>query len=132
MKPSLPLRILAVSLLLGGHALGGTTVPDAPQSAPSPSPAREAEPTARWALGATAYMYFVPSDTDYAQPTATADHGALHLEARYNYEELLTGSAWVGYNWSGGDELWWALTPMIGGVFGRINGIAPIGKLFAL
>ena len=59
------------------------------------------------------------------QPTFTADRGWLHLEARYNYEALDTGSAWVGYNFSGGDKLAWELTPMIGGVFGDTTGVAP-------
>ena len=52
------------------------------------------------------------------QPTFTADRDWLHLEARYNYEALDTGSAWVGYNFSGGETLAWEFTPMIGGVFG--------------
>ena len=39
------------------------------------------------------------------QPTITADYGWLHLEARYNYEGLDTGSAWIGYNFSVGDKL---------------------------
>ena len=58
----------------------------------------------------------------------TADRGWLHLEGRYNYEDLHTGSAWFGYNLSGGDTLAWEVTPMMGGVFGRTNGIAPGGK----
>ena len=59
------------------------------------------------------------------QPTFTADRGWLHLEARYNYEALDTGSAWVGYNFSGGEKLAWEFTPMLGGVFGDTTGIAP-------
>src|SRR5262249_10290841 len=34
-------------------------------------------------------------------------------------------SAWVGYNFSGGDRLAWELTPMLGGVLGDTTGIAP-------
>src|SRR5262249_52978266 len=45
--------------------------------------------------------------------------------ARYNYEALDTASAWVGYNFSGGEKLAWELTPMLGGVFGETTGIAP-------
>jgi hypothetical protein len=67
----------------------------------------------------------VPDDRDYAQPTITADRGWLHLEARYNYEALDTGSAWVGYNLGGGEKLAWEFTPMLGGVFGDTAGIAP-------
>ena len=79
----------------------------------------------RWSFAASAYTYVVPDDHDYVQPTVTADRGWLHLEARYNYEALDTGSAWVGYNFSGGETLAWEFTPMIGGVFGDTTGIAP-------
>ncbi len=48
---------------------------------------------------------FPPEDTDYGQPTVTADHGALHLEARYNDEGIGTGSAWVGWNVGVGEQL---------------------------
>ena len=67
----------------------------------------------------------MPDDRDYVQPTVTADRGWLHLEARYNYEALDTASVWVGYNFSGGEKLVWELTPMLGGVFGDTNGVAP-------
>jgi hypothetical protein len=69
--------------------------------------------------------YFVPDSREYVQPTFTADRGWLHLEARYNYEDLDTGSAWVGYNFGGGETLSWALTPMLGGVLGNTTGVAP-------
>jgi hypothetical protein len=77
-----------------------------------------------WAFSASAAGYFA-EDGHYAQPTFTADHRRLHLEARYNYEALETGSVWVGCNFSGGEALSWELTPMLGGVFGAAAGIAP-------
>ncbi|HEX9251189.1 MAG TPA: hypothetical protein VF870_03055, partial [Ignavibacteriaceae bacterium] len=36
-----------------------------------------------------------------------------------------TASVWVGYNIFGGDEFEYFVTPMIGGAFGRTNGITP-------
>ena len=69
--------------------------------------------------------YIVPHTPVYAQPTLTADYAWLHLEGRYNYESLDTGSLWLGYNLSVGERLTLAFTPMIGGVFGAINGVAP-------
>jgi hypothetical protein len=78
-----------------------------------------------WSFSVTAYTYIIPDDRDYVQPTITADRNRLHLEARYNYEALDTGSAWVGYNFSGGETLAWEFTPMLGGVFGDTNGVAP-------
>lgn len=79
----------------------------------------------KWEFSLSAYTYFVPDDHEYVQPTLTADHGALHLEARYNYEALDTGSLFVGCNFSWGEKLTLELTPMIGGVFGEVNGVAP-------
>jgi hypothetical protein len=78
-----------------------------------------------WSFAASAYTYFVPDDREYVQPTFTADRRWLHLEARYNYEALDTASAWLGYNFSGGETVTWELTPMLGGVFGDTTGIAP-------
>ncbi len=78
-----------------------------------------------WSFSVSAYTYIVPDDREYVQPTITADRDWLHLEARYNYENLDTGSAWIGYNFSGGKKLAWEFTPMLGGVFGDTTGIAP-------
>ena len=69
--------------------------------------------------------FIVPEDVSYANPTFTADRDWLHLEARYNYEGIRTGSLWTGYNFSAGKNLALKVTPMIGGVFGRIAGVAP-------
>jgi hypothetical protein len=79
----------------------------------------------KWAFSASANLYLVPESREFVQPTFTADHGWLHLEARYNYEDLETGSAWAGYNFGGGQKLEWEFTPMLGGVFGNTTGIAP-------
>ena len=65
------------------------------------------------------------TDQSYVDPVFTADHEWLHLEARYNYENLHTGSVWVGYKFTAGKKLVLDVTPMIGGVFGRTTGIAP-------
>ena len=78
-----------------------------------------------WAFSASAFFYFVPDDKDFLMPVVTADRGRLHLEARYNYEDLDTGSGWIGCILGGGDELAWAFTPMLGAVFGSTNGIGP-------
>ena len=67
----------------------------------------------------------MPDDVNYGDPVFTADRKWLHLEARYNYEDLHTGSLWAGYNFSWGKNLVVDVTPMLGAVFGRTNGIAP-------
>jgi hypothetical protein len=123
-----PGTITAVLFLL----LGQVPAPPAPDQPPIESPAASSaapqsadEAPRRWSFSAAAYAYFIPDQRDYIQPTVTADRGRLHLEARYNYEAHETGSAWVGYNFKSGEELSLELTPMLGGVFGDTNGIAP-------
>jgi len=82
-----------------------------------------------WSFSASAYTYILPDNNDYVQPTFTADRGILHLEARYNYEAPDTGSAWIGFNFSVGEEVSFELTPMLGAVFGDTTGVAPGYKL---
>ena len=108
--------VIALAILLAGDAASAQT---------ANPPAAAAADDRSWSFYASAYTYFVPDDDNYVQPTVTADRGRLHLEARYNYENLETGSAWVGVNFGGGDTLEWAFTPMLGGVFGDTTGIAP-------
>ena len=78
-----------------------------------------------WSGAASAYLYLIPEDSDYLQPTASADRGRLHLEARYNYEDRETGSLWAGYTLRGSREVAIEFTPMVGGVFGATDGVAP-------
>jgi hypothetical protein len=78
-----------------------------------------------WAFTITVDGYIVPNDQSYVDPIFTADRKWLHLEARYNYENLRTGSAWIGYNLHTGKTLKLNITPMLGAVFGRTDGIAP-------
>jgi hypothetical protein len=115
--------LIVVSLLCAEGAIGQIATND-PASTNSPPPAIEEE-TEKWSCSATLMGYLVPDSRDYVQPTITADRGWLHLEARYNYEDLETGSTWVGYNFGGGEKLAWEFTPMLGGVFGNTTGIAP-------
>jgi hypothetical protein len=78
-----------------------------------------------WAYSATGMYYFLPNQSDFLLAIATADRGQLHLEARYNYEALDTGSLFAGWKFSGGEALSWDLTPILGAVFGATQGIAP-------
>jgi len=80
--------------------------------------------TKRWAISADLNTYFIPDNT-FLLPVIRADKAALHLEARYNYEDFHTFSAWAGYNFSGGKKLQYTITPMLGGVIGNSNGVAP-------
>jgi hypothetical protein len=78
-----------------------------------------------WECALSISTYLVQNGRDYANPNLVADRGWLHLEARYNYEAIKTGSLWLGYNFSFGKKLTLEGTPMLGGVFGDITGIAP-------
>lgn len=78
-----------------------------------------------WSFYASAFGYMVPQGPSYVSPVLTADRRSLHIEARYNYESLETGSFWLGRNFSFGSKIKLELTPMAGGVFGKSNGVAP-------
>jgi hypothetical protein len=106
-----------MALALSDSACGQTT------NAMTTLPVEVAPPP--WSLSASAYGYLIPNSRDYINPNFSADRGWLHLEARYNYEALETGSLWVGYNFSTGENLVFDITPQIGGVFGNLTGIAP-------
>ena len=77
--------------------------------------------TSEWKFEFETDLYF--TDPFVFLPIFIADRGNLHLETRYNYEDIKTASAWVGYNIIGRDELEYFITPMVGGAFGRTNGI---------
>ena len=117
--------ILSAAVLCAGCAWGQTNATIVLAATNSVPPAIETEAESKWSFSASAYTYIVPDSREYVQPTLTADRDWLHLEARYNYEALDTGSAWIGYNFSVGEKLSLEFTPMLGGVFGNTTGIAP-------
>jgi hypothetical protein len=118
LKAMQQLGVLAVVVLLGRQALGQGTASGTPPQ--PPDAARN-----RWAHNLTVDGYMIPNNQSYVNPVLTANRSWLHLEARYNYENLRTGSLWIGYNVSAGKKLVLNVTPMIGGVFGRTTGVAP-------
>ena len=79
--------------------------------------------TSEWNFGVETDFYF--TDPFVFLPIVTANNGKVHLETRYNYEDLKTFSGWVGYNFFDGDEFEYFITPMVGGAVGSTNGIAP-------
>jgi len=89
-----------------------------------PSATLNESPDKRWSFSAAASIYVLP-DMEYVQPTIIANRNWLHLEARYNYESLDTGSAWFGVNFAGGKTVEWEFIPLLGGVFGDTTGVAP-------
>ena len=87
--------------------------------------------TDKWSLYFNLSGYLVPHDRSYASPVFSADHNNIHLAARYNYEDKDTGSFWLGYNFTCGDNVVLEVTPMVGGVLGNTAGVAP-GYMAAL
>ncbi|HEY2796478.1 MAG TPA: hypothetical protein VGK26_01200 [Thermoanaerobaculia bacterium] len=120
MRPAARLAWAAATLLRAAVAVA--------QPSPVPRPTEPAAPpAAEWEFSASTYVYVVPEDRDYASATVTGDRGAFHLEARYNYEGLDTGSLWAGANFEFGkaESVTFEITPMVGGVFGHVHGVAP-------
>jgi hypothetical protein len=52
-------------------------------------------------LGAS---FYIIKDDFFVLPVYQVNKDWLHLEARYNYEDRNTFSAWFGYNFSGGNK----------------------------
>ena len=113
-----PFAALAVVLLLFASAA-------AAQSGPSTAIVKPPPTADSWSFTTYIDGYIAPHSSFLASPVFTADHDHLHLEARYGYEDRYLGSLWTGYNLSGGANLKWALTPMVGVVFGQRTGVAP-------
>jgi hypothetical protein len=78
----------------------------------------------KWDFSLAGNIYLLPDDT-YFNPVFSAGHNHLHLEARYNYEDLRTASVFGGYHFSTGVRVELNATPILGVVFGNTNGLAP-------
>ena len=111
-KPLLALAMIAQATL----AAAGNEVSTEPLAA-------DAEPT--WNFSITAYPTQVRGGDNFTSGVGIAERGPLHLEARYNYEAVGARSAFVGWNFSGGETLTWKLTPMLGGGWGDIQAVIP-------
>jgi hypothetical protein len=107
------MKLLAALALIGAMALA------------APARAAESDPPPAERLSVTGYGYVIPDAPNYLMGIAQGDLAWLHVEGRYNYEALHTGSAFGGANLGWGQRLRLNLTPMVGGVFGRLDGIAP-------
>jgi hypothetical protein len=76
-------------------------------------------------VGATGYYYAMRDQPDFGVGVATLDRGALHLEARYNYEARDAASVFVGWKFAGGEAVTYEITPILGGLFGSTKGVVP-------
>jgi len=81
-------------------------------------------------VSATGYYYFFPAaDNNTLTLIGYFDYKSVHLEPRYNYEALHTGSVFAGWKFEAEGKISWAVTPMIGVVFGNLKGFAPALEL---
>jgi hypothetical protein len=125
-------RALMTTVLLIGAAVAQPLFSQAPSpQANDPSSSSAPAPAKAWEFSVAAFNYVVPDETNYVSPYFKADRDWLHLEARYNYEDQRTGSGWIGYNFQAGNNLVFDITPMVGVVFGRTDGVAP-GALMSI
>jgi hypothetical protein len=111
--------VIAAAVILFGAADG-----IAQEGGVVSSPSSTAGP-AGWTFDLSASYYSFRNQDDFTLAVLRADRGPLHLEARYNYEALDSGSLFVGWKFSGGEKLAWEVTPILGVVFGQKEGIAP-------
>ena len=79
----------------------------------------------KWNFSAWAEYFIIPGEQDFFNPTFYARSDKLHFEGRYNYEDRNTASFWGGWRFKFGKGVKFVVVPMIGGVVGNINGIAP-------
>jgi hypothetical protein len=94
--------------------------------APEPYAAVADSAQSPWAITASATSYFGTTVDLYVVPDVSLEYHGLHLEGRYNYEDLHTGSMFLGWHFGWGDEdSGLDLTPMAGWVTGRTEGFAP-------
>ena len=85
--------------------------------------ASDAEPKVSGSV--TGFYYAMRDQPDFGVGVAAINHGALHVEGRYNYEVRNAGSLFVGWKFSGGDVVTFEITPIVGGLFGAARGVVP-------
>ena len=80
----------------------------------------------KWSGSAAVYYYLIPGEKTPPTITVCADHKSLHIESRYNYEDINSLSAFAGWNFEKQyNKLDVSVTPMAGAVVGHTNGILP-------
>jgi hypothetical protein len=114
----------AMPRVLAGFAAILAATPSAADDKPvTQNGATDGKPA--WEMAVTAFPTVVRGGQNYTSGIATADRGPLHLEARVNYESIGARSAFVGWNFSGGDAVTWELTPLLGGAWGTTQAFVP-------
>ena len=79
----------------------------------------------KWNFSAWAEYFIIPGEEDFFNPTFYARSDKLHFEGRYNYEDRNTASFWTGWRFKFGKQVKFVVVPMIGGIVGNVDGMAP-------
>jgi hypothetical protein len=82
-----------------------------------------------WRVTANVYGYVVPDAPNFVMVTAPVEIGRWHVEGRYNYEALHSGSGFAGVKLGWGQTVRLSVTPMLGIVFGELDGLVPALRL---
>jgi hypothetical protein len=114
---SAPTAFAALAIIFSGTALAEEAADSGRRASPATKPS--------WEFALTAYPTLVRGGDNYTSAIAIADRGPLHLEARVNYESVGARSAFVGWTFSGGEEITWELTPLAGGAWGTTQAFVP-------
>jgi hypothetical protein len=77
-----------------------------------------------WSCDAQLSWYGTP-DYSFLMPCLTVTNKHLYLQARYNYEDLATGSFFAGYRFYGGKKLHFELATSAALILGQTRGAAP-------
>ncbi len=115
---TLPPSLLLAALLVTGTAAQAQDRPDAA------APAVDSN-AGGWTLTPSLLTILYRDTIALWNPAFNADHGNLHLEARYQWEDWNTASVWAGRWFGFGNAFHVDAAPMIGGVFGNTMGVAP-------
>lgn len=78
-----------------------------------------------WSFDASAFVFDPPDADVFVSPILAADRGALHLETRWNYEDLETASLFAGRTIEIRGSVAGSITPVMGLVMGATDGFAP-------
>ncbi len=110
-------RIAMLAAFVATAAFAGEDELDGRRASPVTQPS--------WEFALSLYPTFVRDGDNLTFAVAAADRGPLHLEARYNYESVGARSAFAGWTMSGGNEISWELTPMLGVAWGSTRALVP-------
>ena len=92
---------------------------------PCVSPAAEPDAATETHFSVNGSYYAMRDEPDFGVFVAALQRGPVRIEARQNYEAKSATSVFGGYAWSGGDDIAWSVTPMLGGLFGSARGVVP-------